>query len=133
VFVDTSFWAAYFNRRDRLNKMALSLFAELEKSDAVLYTTDYILDELLTLLRKREGLDIALKSAEYIIHSNLLRIVRVSEDVFNEALRLFALYKDQVFSFTDCTSFSVIEKLKIEKALSFDADFKKYGKVIVLS
>lgn len=36
-------------------------------------------------------------------------------------------YEDKELSFTDCTSFAIMEKLKLHKAFTFDEHFKKVG------
>jgi predicted nucleic acid-binding protein len=54
VFVDTGAWFAYFVRRDPNHRAAT---AWMRRNRQSLVTTDYILDELLTLVswRKRAG------------------------------------------------------------------------------
>ncbi|MBI4822940.1 MAG: hypothetical protein HY805_01755 [Nitrospirae bacterium] len=41
--------------------------------------------------------------------------------------KLLEKYSDKDFSFTDCTSFALMERLKIKTAFTFDAHFTQYG------
>jgi predicted nucleic acid-binding protein len=41
--------------------------------------------------------------------------------------RYFSLVSDKDFSFTDCTSFVLMKKLRIEKAFAFDDHFVQTG------
>jgi predicted nucleic acid-binding protein len=45
------------------------------------------------------------------------------------ALEIFTKYSDQDFSYTDCTSFIIMESLKIKEVLAFDRHFtfEKFG------
>jgi predicted nucleic acid-binding protein len=45
----------------------------------------------------------------------------------SRAVDLIARYTDKDFSFTDATSFVVMERLEIFHAFSFDSDFTQYG------
>ena len=38
---------------------------------------------------------------------------------------IFCRYKDKELSFTDCTSFAIMEKFGIKNAFAFDEDFDK--------
>lgn len=42
-----------------------------------------------------------------------------------EAWRIFQRYKDHRFSFVDCTSFAIMERMKLNTVLAFDEDFRK--------
>jgi uncharacterized protein len=42
-----------------------------------------------------------------------------------KAWELFLKFKDQDFSYTDCTGFAVMEALKVDGAFSFDRHFLK--------
>ena len=59
VFVDTSGWAAYFNERDANHKKAVMVWENLKKQRADLITSDYILDETITLLKVRGNANVA--------------------------------------------------------------------------
>jgi predicted nucleic acid-binding protein len=46
--------------------------------------------------------------------------------------QVFLKYDDKQWSFADCTSKVVIEKLHLAAALSFDHHFKQFGTVAVV-
>ena len=50
----------------------------------------------------------------------------------SKAWEIFVQYEDKGFSFTDCTSFAIMERLKIDTAFVFDDHFIQYGKFIVI-
>jgi predicted nucleic acid-binding protein len=41
-------------------------------------------------------------------------------------------YADKGFSFTDCTSFALMERLDINTVFAFDDHFAQYGKFMIL-
>ncbi|MBI5212767.1 MAG: PIN domain-containing protein [Nitrospirae bacterium] len=49
---------------------------------------------------------------------------RRGEKFFEKAWEIFLKYKDKDFSYTDCTSFAVMERLKIDIAFTFDSHFQ---------
>ena len=123
VFVDTGFWYAFANANDVNHNRALRLLDESRR----LVTTNYILDETITLTLIRSGYRQALILGELLWQAQLADIVRVTEEDERKAWALFKQYDDKRFSFTDCTSFAVMLRLDITVALSFDADFSQTG------
>lgn len=98
------------------------------KAGSVLVTSDYVLGETHTILRVRAGHGIAVQFGEAIRASRLLHVKFVSPEILDKAWRLFKGYPDKDFSFTDCTSFIVMERLRISTAFTFDAHFRQYGR-----
>ncbi len=131
IFVDTSAFVAVENRRDANHQTALKFKKESLNSGELLVTSDFVLDECLTLLRIRSGHGVAVSFGEAMLSSQLLRIERVTEDIFNSAWNLFRKYREQSFSFTDCTCFALMEHSGITTAFTFDEDFRKYGKFLL--
>jgi predicted nucleic acid-binding protein len=52
-------------------------------------------------------------------------------EILEEAWHIFRTYFDHDFSFTDCTSFRLMERLRIDTVFTFDKNFRKYGRFIV--
>jgi predicted nucleic acid-binding protein len=70
---------------------------------------------------------------EYIRNSpGIIAYNRVSAEDENRAWEIAKSYKDNSFSFTDCTSFSICGRLGIKGVFAFDEHFKQYGKFKVL-
>ncbi|QJB29454.1 twitching motility protein PilT [Limnospira fusiformis SAG 85.79] len=46
--------------------------------------------------------------------------------------QIFRQFSDKEWSFTDCSSKVIIEKLQISKALSLDNHFRQFGSIIVI-
>jgi uncharacterized protein len=128
IFVDTSAFLAIENLRDNYYRKAVMLRDTLLKAGKILITSDYILDETYTIIRFRAGHHIAVQFGEAVRGSKFLRVEYIASDSIEKAWELFKTFSDHEFSFTDCTSFVLMERLKIKTAFTFDAHFKEYGK-----
>ncbi len=129
IFVDTSAWFALFVRDDR-NSEAVRQWLR-ENRDKPLVTTDYVVDELLTLLRSRAPLR-AVPAGEQLLSGKLTSIEFVQETDFRQAWEIFRKFKDKDWSFTDCTSRIVMDRIGADSALAFDEHFAQFGNVSVV-
>ena len=127
VFVDTGAWFAYFVRRDPDHAAATDW---LRENRLPLVTTDYVLDELLTLLKLRESHRVAAAAGEALLRENVATVERLTETDFRAAWEVFRQYRDKAWSFTDCTSKVVMERLGVTHAFAFDTDFEEFGTII---
>lgn len=127
VFVDTSAWCALFNRQDDHHDWAKALWDRVVREKTRLATSDYVLDETLTLLRSRIHFAAAKEAGEKLFASAILRRIHLSEREFLLAWEWFKKYKDHEFSFTDCTSFALMRENKIDQVWTLDGDFAKAG------
>ncbi len=91
----------------------------------LLFTTDYVLDETLTLLRFRLGLRATTTWWSQIEGSSRLRWEFISPERAEKARAIFFRYRDKDFSFTDCTSFIVMRDLKLRQVLTTDRHFSQ--------
>lgn len=129
VFVDTSAWFAAIVPSDPNHaSAALWLAANAE----VLITTDYIVDETLTLLRARGERQRTKLLGEKFFEGSIAEIYFLTEEDVREAWATFAQYEDKSWSFTDCSSKVVMDQMKIAQAFAFDQHFSQFGTVNVV-
>jgi predicted nucleic acid-binding protein len=127
VFVDTSAFHALLNTANTQEHQAAKKISEdLQSGGTVLVTTDYVLDETYTLVRSTLGHRVAVRFG-WEIQKNDMILVQTDESIQKKAWTVFERYSDKTFSFTDCTSFVVMEEGKIKTAFTFDGHFRQYG------
>ncbi len=129
IFVDTSAWYATVDKSDRDHMAAV---AKIQNLGRPLLTSNYIFDETLTLLKTKLGPTIAVQFGEKLWNQEVATLIRISEKDEDMAWKLFLKYEDKGFSFTDCTSFALMERLKINMVFAFDDHFAQYGKFMFL-
>lgn len=123
IFVDTSAWYALSNQQDANHALARQFLTGNQR----LVTTNFIIDETITLTLIRAGYKHAVKVGELLWSRQLAGIVWVTAEDEQVAWQLFKQYNDKRFSFTDCTSFAVMTRLGLAQAFTFDADFLQTG------
>lgn len=128
LFVDTSAWFAYANRRDRDHKSVRELLGGFRGR---LATSNFILDETVSLCLYRLGHDVAQRIGAALLDSETIDLVRVTAEDEQAAWILFKKRSDQRYSFTDCTSFELMRRLRMTRALALDDDFRTEGFEVV--
>jgi len=69
----------------------------------------------------------AIQELNSIIESKLLLLEWENKKDWMQAIEYFKRYKDQKIDLTDCLSFSIMERMNIDTAFTFDSDFQTYG------
>jgi predicted nucleic acid-binding protein len=129
LFVDTSAWFAYTNRRDRDHR---PVRRALDGFDGRLVTTSYVFDETVTLCAARLGHSVAAKVGATLLDPDVVDLIRVTAGDERAAWELFLERPDKEYSFTDCTSFVVMRRLGLEQAAAIDDDFAREGFVVLV-
>lgn len=127
LFVDTAGWMAMADSRDPLHRKSVQCRDQWLEDGAILVTSDYVIDETLTLLRMRIGLGAAKKWWQMVSDSPRCKKEWITPDHLGKAVQWFFQWQDQSFSLTDCTSFIVMRELGIEDALTADNHFSIAG------
>ena len=127
VFVDTAGWMACADSADPDHPRASATRDAALEAGQPLVTSDFVVDETLTLIRLRLGLDAADAWWQQVDRSSRLRWERVDSGRFEKARGLFFQYRDKEFSFTDCTSFAIMRELRLTHALTTDRHFQQVG------
>lgn len=127
LFVDTAGWVACADQADAAHSSTVSARDQWLEKAGLLITTDYVVDETLTLLRLRLGIAAAETWWSQIENSSRLRWEFIGPERADAARNIFFRYRDKDFSFTDCTSFAVMRELKLREALTVDRHFSQMG------
>jgi predicted nucleic acid-binding protein len=130
IFVDTSAWFASVVPGDPNFVRASKFLAGVDPS--LLITTDYVLDETLTLLKMRGESRRTHELGRRVLEETICRLVWVQPSDVLKAWLTFDGFRDQDWSFTDCVSRAVMEARGIGEAFAFDEHFRQFGKVSVL-
>jgi uncharacterized protein len=126
--VDTSAWYALEVEDDVNHEAACRFLSKVATGKyGVSVTTDYVLDETLTLLRSRRNLSSASVFIDKIKKSKSVRVFWVEEGLFEKALDMFQGSDRKGWSFTDCTSFALMKDLLIPEAFTFGSHFREAG------
>ena len=131
LFVDTDGWVACADSADQAHLRCCAARDAALEAGHTMVTTDFVVDETLTLIRFRLGLAAAENWWQQVDRSPRLRWERVDSDRFEKARHLFFQYRDKDFSFTDCTSFAVMRELRLTRALTTDRHFRQMGFQVV--
>jgi predicted nucleic acid-binding protein len=97
------------------------------RQGGLLITSDYVLDETLTLIRMRLGIDAAETWWSQVSESPRLKVEWIHPERAEKARAWFFRWRDKSFSFTDCTSFVLMRELRLKKALTGDRHFREAG------
>lgn len=128
IFIDTWAWCALINKRDSGHKAAQRANKDLVNQGYLYITSNFILDESYTLIRSRVGYKAAVEFGEKIkklVELGMVKIIRITKEVEDLAWDLFIKYPDmEDLSFTDCTSFAVMNQLNIKEVFTNDDHFE---------
>ena len=128
IFVDTSAWMAIVDSDDINHRPAVTFQGDLAES-SVLIVTNYILDELYTLvlmdLGYRKAVEIKQK-LEAMAEARILEVVWVDQILNAAGWTVFERFnRDKQWSFTDCVSYAVMKRLGVTEVFSFDHHFEQ--------
>ncbi len=129
VFVDTSAWFALKDTKDPHHNAAIQFLATFTGK---LITTNFVVDETITLILYRLGYPSARELGEELWMQKYASVIHVSKADQRAAWELFKKYDDKEFSFTDCTSFVAMDRLGLLHAFAFDEHFEQMGQFIRL-
>lgn len=129
IFVDTGAWYALLDEDDANHHAAVRFKDSLIHP---LVTSNYIADEVITLARSRLGHNVAVEIGQKLWDESIANLIRVTPRDETKAWEIFVKYQEKAFSFTDCTSFALMERVEVTEVFAFDGHFKQYGNFIVL-
>lgn len=123
VLIDTTAVYILVNRAEQEHAEAKAGLIRARRAGAEPLLTNFIVAESHALMVSRGGSAFARRW----LLGNTWRVERVTELDENRAIEIIRTYIDKDFSYTDATSFAVMERLGIRRALTFDRHFEQFG------
>lgn len=130
LFIDTTALVATEDKDDTNHKKAVQFRHKVGRSETPfrkLFTSNYVVDETLTLLRTHCGHSVAVGFRKSLEASLIVEVLWVTDALERDAWKIFEKHADKDYSFTDCTSFALMQAEAIRNAFTFDHHFKQYG------
>lgn len=125
IFVDSSHWIAELLPRDGRHDQARARTRAVASRRLV--TSDLVLAETWTYLRRRSGHGLAFRWLDGVIGKTTVGVERIDEALEAEAWAWLRVHDERPYSFVDATSFALMRKRRITEALAFDGDFTAAG------
>ena len=126
IFVDTSGFYSCLVQKDSHHRKAVSVLRS-SKGRRRFLTTDYVLDETITLLKMRGHGHLIEEFTSITLRSQACRVEWMDPKRFDAVHGFFVQHGDHDYSFTDCFSFYVMRQSKLREALTKDEHFKEAG------
>jgi len=130
VFIDTSGWLALGYRQDSIHDPASRLYRELRGQGASVLTSDYVLDELVTVLFAGEVTNETLRFVKGVLFAatrGYLLLERITPEHILATLKLRYRLDIPHASLTDLTTMVVMQQRGIKQILTGDPIFIKAG------
>ena len=129
MFLDTSGFLCFLDRRDRRHTEALRLY----QNARVRLTSNYVLAEYVALAHvRRLPRQQILDFSKTILADVEVGIVWIDEDLHQKAVELLLARADKTYSLCDAVSFVLMRERGIIEALTTDRHFEQEGFVRLL-
>ena len=131
IFIDTWGWLTLRDRDESRHGDVKEFYQQLRDENEMIYTSDYVLDETITLVFKRLPFKTAKESLAKLdkaIEQGYLQVEWVTPERFEKAKILRFKYQDKPkISFTDLSSMVVMEELGLKDIITGDEHFEHVG------
>ena len=131
LFVDTGAWYAIADRSDRHHHQAVQFYPEALRDHHHLTTTNLVVAETYTLIRRALGHAPAVTFLEKTAASPRIRRIYTDRALDDTAEEILKRFHDQNFSYTDAASFAVMQHYGIKQAFAFDQHFATAGFTVI--
>ncbi len=131
LFIDTWGWLTLRDRKESRHQEVKDFYSQFRSQKGIIYTSDYVLDETITLLFRRLPFKTAkgsLATIDKAIKEGYLQVEWVTPERFERAKGLRLKYQDKPkISFTDLTSMVIMKELGFKKIMTGDEHFEYVG------
>ena len=127
VFADSSGFIAAFDAREARHAQAAAAWRQIAKARQRLVTTQFVLAETVTFLRRRGGWELSRRAGSALLESAAIEIIALDTDQLTAAWREFVRNPDPKLSLCDAASFVVMRDRKLRRAFTLDRHFEAAG------
>jgi len=128
AFVDSGAWIAILDRREPLHVRAVDFYRSLGRTR--IFTSNYVVSETLSWLAQKNRQALSPRFRKTVLDGRRIRwltLLWIDEETHTDAWDLYDQFSARAFSFTDCTSFVLAKREKVDFVFGFDADFRTMG------
>lgn len=126
IFLDTDAVVALARVDDSNHSKAIELQKLIDSGGAKIYTSDFVVGEIITVLSQRSGVGKAIEIGGQIMSGDIT-IIYVSKEQMKRALQKFSKQTSKNSRFTDMVNMVLMDELKIDTIFSFDEHYPKNG------
>ncbi len=132
IILDTSFIVSYYNTMDSNHAKAVKIMEQLKDNKwGDIFISDYIFDETATVIfSKLKDLGATVKIVADL--NNFVNMSFIEAATFEGSWEIFKSQKGTKFSFTDCTTLSLMKNMGIAHIATFDEDFKRIKEISIV-
>lgn len=123
ILADTSAVYALIDREDHHHRKAVAILRSFPRKGLMPLLSNFIVAETHALLLSHLGAE----TARRWLLTQVWPIEPVTLDDEQRAREIIRKFTDKTFSYTDATSFAVMERLAIKAVFGFDPHFEQYG------
>jgi predicted nucleic acid-binding protein len=127
IFVDAGPLVAIVNPGDQHAEEARLGWLRLAETKLALVSTEHILDEVATAICRWQSPRRAADWVRLQLDSGLIRWISCGPEDWRTATEWLTQYSDQQINFTDALSFTLMRRLRLTEAFTFDRHFQIAG------
>jgi hypothetical protein len=124
IFIDTSYFLALVNGRDKYHGTAKTMAAQVAPP---FITSEAVLFELGNALARPPHRMLAIQALRQIRADASIEIVSIGSDLFAQTVAFYQSRPDKAWGLTDCSSFVIMQQRGLQEALTADTHFEQAG------
>jgi predicted nucleic acid-binding protein len=124
IFIDTSYFLALVNSRDKYHQAAKTAAAQVAPP---FITSEAVLIELGNALARPPHRRLGIRALQQIWRDAKIEIVMLNRELLAETITFYQAHPDKAWGVTDCASFVIMQQRGVREALTADKHFEQAG------
>ncbi len=124
IFIDTSYFLALVNSRDKYHQAAKAAAAQVAP---LFITSEAVLFELGNTLATPPYRTLGIQALRQIRADKNIEVVPINTELFAQTIAFYQSRPDKAWGLTDCSSFVIMQQRGLREALTADTHFEQAG------